>query len=123
MSKFFNNNEVDMDAQPSTVIGDGVKVEGKFTGNGPITVLGEVVGTLSTKDDLLVEDSARIEADVEANNITLAGEIKGNVLCHGKLHIMASGKVFGDVTTNILSVETGAILKGQCTTGADSQTA
>lgn len=110
-----------MTTQPTTVIGDGVRVEGKCTGTGNVTVRGEVVGTLKTSDDLTIEAAARVEADVEANNLTVAGEIHGSVLCHGKLQLMASGKIFGDVTTNVLSVETGAILKGQCTTGAQTE--
>jgi cytoskeletal protein CcmA (bactofilin family) len=124
MAKMFNTPKEDsMTSQPTTVIGDGVRVEGKCTGTGNVTVRGEVVGTLKTSDDLMIEATARVEADVEANNLTVAGEIHGNVTCHGQLQLMASGKIFGDVSTNILSVETGAILKGQCTTGSHSEAA
>ncbi len=120
MAKMFNSKEELVGTQPTTVIGDGVRVEGKCIGTGHLTVRGEVVGTLKTSDDMTIESSARVEADVEANNLVVAGEIKGNVHCHGQLQLMTSGKIFGDVTTNILSVETGAVLKGQCTTGAQS---
>lgn len=102
---------------PATVIGDAVKLEGKFTGSGNVTVRGEIVGTLNTTEDIVIEASAKITADVEGNNISVAGEIHGNVLCHGQLQLLSSGKIFGDVTTQILSVETGAIIKGQCSTG------
>jgi len=116
MAKMFSAKEGVSD-HPATIIGDAVKLEGKFTGSGNITIRGEVVGTLNTTDDIIIESSAKIKADVEGNNISVAGEIHGNVLCHGQLQLLSSGKIFGDVSTQILSVETGAIIKGQCSTG------
>lgn len=116
----FNGKEGAVGSQPNTIIGDGVRVEGKCVGTGHVTVRGEVVGTLTTSDDMVIESSAKVEADVEANNLVVSGEIKGNVRCHGQLQLLASGKIFGDVTTNILSVETGAVIKGQCTTGTQA---
>lgn len=116
MAKMFSPKEGGTE-YPATIIGDGIKLEGKFTGSGNVTVRGEVVGTLNTTDDITVEASAKIKADVEGNNISVAGEIHGNVLCHGQLQLLSSGKIFGDVTTQILSVETGAVIKGQCSTG------
>jgi len=120
MAKIFNAKEETIHHQPQTVIGDGVRVEGKCIGTGHVTVRGEVVGTLKTSDDMVIESSAKVEADVEVNNLVVSGEIKGNVHCHGQLQLLASGKIYGDVTTNILSVETGALIKGQCTTGAQT---
>lgn len=120
MTKMFSPKEETDNNHPQTVIGDGVRVEGKCIGAGHVTVRGEVAGTLKTSDDMVIESSAKVEADVEANNLIVSGEIKGNVHCHGQLQLMASGKIYGDVTTNVLSVETGAIIKGQCTTGTQS---
>ena len=97
MAKMFNPKEEGMVIQPTTVIGDGVRVEGKCIGTGNVTVRGDVVGTLKTSDDMMIEATAKVEADVEANNLTIAGEVKGNVVCHGQLHLLASGKIFGDV--------------------------
>lgn len=121
MAKMFVPKEEVNSAGAATVIGDGVKLEGKFSGAGNVTVRGEVVGSLKTSDDVVIETSSKIEADVEAKNVTVAGEIHGNVLCHGELRLLASGKIFGDVTTAILSVETGAVIKGQCTTSGSDQ--
>lgn len=101
---------------PQTVIGESVKVEGTFSGSGDVVVHGEVVGTLKTSNDIVVSGSAKVEADVEAHNLTVAGEIHGKVVCHGQLQLQSTGKIFGDVTTQVISVEPGAVLKGQCTT-------
>lgn len=121
MAKMFIPKVEENPTEATTIIGEGVKLEGKFSGAGNVTVRGEVVGSLKTSDDILIEQSAKIEADVEAKNLTIAGEIHGNVLCHGQLRLLSSGKIFGDVTTAILSVETGAAIKGQCSTSGPDQ--
>ena len=120
MAKMFANRPEGSPLEAATTIGDGVRVEGKFSGAGNIVVKGEVVGSLKTSEDISIEASARVEADVEANNLTVAGEINGTVHCRGQLQLLSTGKIFGDVTTAILSVETGAVIKGQCTTGNTS---
>lgn len=106
--------------QEQTIIGQAIRLEGKCIGSGDIIVRGEIVGTVKTANDMMVEQTAKVEADVEANNLTISGEIHGNVLCHSQLKLLATGKIFGDVTTDILSVETGAVIKGQCATGSAS---
>lgn len=118
MAKMFTSKEEGFTGDPQTIIGESIKVEGTFSGSGDVLVHGEVVGTIKTSNDITVSGTAKIEADVEAQNVTVAGEVHGNVICHGQLQLQASGKIFGDVTTQVISVEPGAILKGQCTTNA-----
>jgi cytoskeletal protein CcmA (bactofilin family) len=122
MAKMFAGRPEGASLEAATTIGDGVRVEGKFSGAGNIVVKGEVVGSLKTSEDISIESTARVEADVEANNLTVAGEIHGNVHCRGQLQLLATGKVFGDVSTAVLSVEMGAVINGQCTTGAAAGT-
>ena len=123
MAKMFTSkNDLTGDNQPQTIIGQAIRLDGKCIGSGDIIVHGEIVGTVKSANDIVIEQTAKVEADVEANNLTVAGEIHGNVLCHSQLKLLATGKIFGDVTTDILSVETGAVIKGQCATGSDSTT-
>lgn len=121
MAKMFTSKDGSPAGDPQTVIGESVKVEGTFSGSGDVIVHGEVVGTLKTSNDIVISSAAKVEADVEAHNLTVAGEVHGNVVCHGQLQLQSTGKIFGDVTTQVISVEPGAVLKGQCTTnGNDS---
>jgi len=103
-----HNSDID------TIIGPSVKVEGNFVGEGDVTVEGIVVGSVKTSKNLQIGQAAKIKADVEAENITISGEIRGNVICRGKLEMSSSSKIFGNVQTASLSVEAGAILHGKC---------
>jgi len=98
-----------------TIIGRSVKIEGNFNGDDNIIVEGEVKGSLKTNKNLDVKEGAKITANAEAANMTIAGEIHGNVQCHENLEITSSGKIFGDIITKVISVASGAIIKGKIT--------
>ncbi|MBU0671052.1 polymer-forming cytoskeletal protein [Patescibacteria group bacterium] len=100
-----------------TIVGPSVRVEGNFSGEGNIVVQGEIQGNLTTKNDIRIEEGAKVDADVEANNLNVSGEINGNVKCHGKMDLTGSARVNGDVETDVISIETGAVLNGQCKCG------
>ena len=128
MAKMFSAREEDMPvshsaASPQTVIGQGIKVEGAFSGSGNVIVQGEVEGTLSTAGDLVIENGAIVHANLEAQNIRVSGEVKGDITCHGQLELNSTAKIYGDVTTDIISVDTGAVIQGQCRTGVSSTAA
>ena len=102
-----------------TIIGPSVKVEGNFMGEGDVVVEGEITGSFKTKGNLKVGENAKIKADVEASNITVAGDIRGNIKVYDKTNLLSTAKVNGDIETKIISIETGAIIKGRCQSGAE----
>ena len=97
-----------------TIIGASVKIEGNFAGEGNVIVEGVVSGSLSTQKNLSVTETAKITADVEAQNAFVAGEINGNLTVHEKLDISATAKIHGDVQAKVLSIAPGAVLNGRC---------
>jgi len=97
-----------------TIIGPSVKVEGNFFGEGNVVVGGMVNGSLKTNHNLRVEKEAKIKAEVEAANLYLAGEIRGNVKIGEKTELTSTAKIIGNLETKLLSVEAGAIINGKC---------
>ena len=97
-----------------TIIGPSVKIEGDFIGEGNVVVEGMVMGSLLTQKNLSVTGTAKITADVEAQNALVAGEINGNLTIHEKLDIAATAKIHGDIQAKILSITPGAVLNGRC---------
>ncbi len=98
-----------------TIVGPSVKVEGDFVSKGNVVIEGTVLGSVKTDKNLRVEEGAHINADVRAQNIRVAGEIRGNVVVTGLLELTATARVLGDMTTKTLVVAAGAILHGNCT--------
>lgn len=97
-----------------TVIGASVKVEGNFIGEGDVVIEGVVIGTIKTAKNLQIGAAAKVQADIEADNVTVSGEIRGNVTCRGRLIMSATAKIFGNVRASVISVSEGAILHGKC---------
>ena len=100
-----------------TVIGAGVKVEGKFMAVGDVVLKGELMGTLDTESGLYLEEGAFINGDMTAKNASLAGAIKGNIKVADRVALTKTAKIKGDLECQILSIEAGAIFNGRCAIG------
>lgn len=98
----------------NTLIGKDTLFQGTITATGTIRVDGEFNGEIKTKGDLVIGETGKLEATVEANNILLAGYLKGNIHAAGKVDLAPSGKLYGDMKVKNLMIEEGAIFKGNC---------
>lgn len=104
---------------PETIIAFGVRLEGDLVAEGDLVIEGEIHGTIKTKGDLRIADQALVEANIEANNAVVSGEIRGNILVHGKLELFPSSKMTGDVVTDVLAIGPGAQVNGNISMGGE----
>lgn len=111
---FERDEHKEVSREVETVIGPSVKVEGNFVGEGNIVVEGTVHGMLKTRHNLRVGKDAKIKADVQAANLYVAGEIRGNVKVSEKAELSSTARILGNLETKVLSIETGATLHGKC---------
>lgn len=105
----------------TTVIAEGVKVQGEFRGEGPMVIDGIVHGTITTKKNIDIGQTAKIDADIKAGSIVVAGKIKGNIVALERIEIAAGGRIDGDVMTSRLIIADGAILNGRCTMSQEKE--
>lgn len=59
-----------------------------------------------------IGENGAVEANIFGENVTVAGQVTGNIVARGTLELLASGVLNGDVKAANLVVETGAILRG-----------
>jgi len=104
----FNFDKID------SLIGVGSHFQGVISSQGTIRVDGTFTGEIKTEGDLVIGDSGTIDANIEARNVLVAGEIKGNLQVNGKIEVTVTGKVFGDIKVKNLIVDEGAIFEGSC---------
>lgn len=98
-----------------TVVGTSVKLKGTLKSDGDITVDGSVNGEIKTKGTVTVGPNANIIANVHAKNVNIAGTVQGNVVATDRLSVSESGRVYGDISANILSIAAGALFGGKST--------
>jgi cytoskeletal protein CcmA (bactofilin family) len=105
-----------------TVVGTSVKLKGNLKSDGDITVDGSVNGEIKTKGTVTIGPNANIIANVHAKNINVAGTIQGNVVATDRLNVSESGRVYGDIAANILSISAGALFSGKSTMSENIKT-
>ena len=97
----------------STIIGPSISIKGEITGEGDLTVQGQVEGTIDfKKDNVTIGRTGRIKADINGKSITIEGEVEGNILGEKKIVLRPSGRVRGDMRAPAINLEEGAKFKG-----------
>jgi cytoskeletal protein CcmA (bactofilin family) len=62
-----------------------------------------------------------VAANITAREVVILGKVQGNIQCSDRLDIRSEGALTGDVITQRISVEDGAILKGSVQVRAADQ--
>jgi len=82
------NNEKETSEQNLSRIGQSFSLKGELSGNEDLVVNGRLHGEIDLGNhNLTVEREGKIEANIRAKNITIHGEIKGNIFASGKVLI------------------------------------
>jgi cytoskeletal protein CcmA (bactofilin family) len=136
MSAFFANRRGQMDVEAQepaqevstdrpvgfdTVIGSNTSFEGSFASSGNVRMDGQFAGSLEISGNILVGESADINADINARNISIAGTVRGNVTGN-KVQLLRTGRIWGDISASALTTEEGAFIDGKITMVGHSAT-
>jgi cytoskeletal protein CcmA (bactofilin family) len=97
----------------ATVIGRGVCIKGELRGEGALTMLGQFEGEVVLDGAVHVGPDARVDANITAGDITIAGAVRGNLSAAGRVEIVGSGSLTGTLKSGSLSAGTGATVKGE----------
>lgn len=98
---------------PTAIIGQSIQIKGELTGSEDLTIEGKVEGKIELKDqNLIVGPNGSIKADIMAKNITIAGEVVGNMTAEEKVEIKDSGRLNGNITAPRIAIADGAFFKG-----------
>ncbi len=97
----------------TSLLSKEVKIEGDIQGNEDLQVDGQLKGSIKIDGDIFVGPTGTIEADVEAENIVVQGQITGNVLARKQLQIQSSGKLLGDCIAQTIDIKEGALFEGR----------
>ncbi len=106
-----------------TVLSNQIKLEGRLQSTSNIRFDGEMNGDLTTEGDLSVGEGGRVQGNVTGRNVVVGGSIQGNVNTTGRLEILATGKVFGDIVVGSLIIDEGGILRGKSAVHSDESAA
>ncbi len=94
-------------------IGAGLLLKGELYGEEDIIIEGRVEGRITLKQHgVIIEESGRVDADITASSICVAGEVHGNLHGTEQVVLLKSGRVEGNINAKSVTFETGAQFKG-----------
>ena len=97
----------------TSLLSKEVKIEGDIQGNEDLQVDGQLKGSVKIAGNIVVGPTGLVEADVEADNVIVQGQITGNVLVRKQLQIQSSGKLLGDCMAQTIDIKEGALFEGR----------
>jgi cytoskeletal protein CcmA (bactofilin family) len=99
-------------------IGQGIRIKGEITGSEDLIVDGPVEGKLQlTNGSLTVGPNGTVKADITAREVIVRGRVEGKILGRDRVQLSSTGNVTGEVQTQRLAIEDGAVLRGKVETG------
>lgn len=95
-----------------TIIGPNAYFKGDIQSDGNIRIDGIFEGHIDIAGNLVIWETAKVIADISANNVSISGAVKGNITGN-RVEILKSGRVWGDLAVKSLILEEGAYFRGQ----------
>ena len=120
----FNKTEKKVAAEEvsnSNIIGKGTTLTGDLETFGNLRIEGKLKGNIKSKSKIAFGQSSEVEGNVLAQNADIAGHVSGTVEIAETLVLKASAVIDGDIVTDKLLVESGAVFNGSCKMGVKSK--
>ena len=96
-----------------TIVGTGARLEGNVVSAGSLRIDGQVKGQINADGDVALSAQSQVEADIRAQNVSIAGRFTGNIVVKDKAHLARGGRIDGNITSKTLVVEEGGVFHGQ----------
>ncbi len=102
----------------NTVIGSKTEIIGSIISKESVKIDGKITAWNSDriiiKENFIVGKNGEVIADIEAKKAVIGGKVQGFLKCTESLEILSTAVIEGDIDTNRLYMEEGAVIEGQC---------
>jgi len=91
------------------------ELSGEISFRNMLRVNGHIAGkVVSQKGTLIVDASARVDADIEVAVAVINGTVNGDVIGYERVELGSQAIITGNISTRSLAIKTGAIFHGDC---------
>ncbi|MGQ9646141.1 MAG: bactofilin family protein [Thermodesulfobacteriota bacterium] len=98
----------------SAFLGKDTTFEGKMTFEGVFRLDGKFEGEIFESGTLIVGETAHIKGKIGLNTLIINGQVEGEVYAQGRVEIHSTGKLYGNLSTPIITIAEGGIFEGHC---------
>lgn len=100
-------------ADSTSLLSKNIFIEGDLSGNENFKIEGKIKGSVDVAGDIIIAESASVEAEIKGNNVVVKGSVKGNITSRNLIEIHATGKVTGDIMAKSVDIQEGATFEGR----------
>ena len=118
-SSEFKMTKEDQDSQ--VYIGQGTKLDGKFEFEGPTYINCKLTGNIKSNTSITVGPLAEITGNIMGVEVTICGQVCGDVEASSKVFLKRPASVEGNVKCPKVAVEDGVVFNGNCTMKAPGE--
>ena len=91
------------------------ELNGEISFKDLLRINGHVAGKVfSHKGTLIVDPSAKVEAEIDVAVCVVNGTVIGDIIGHQKVEVSPGAIVRGNIATRTLSIKPGAVFQGDC---------
>ncbi|MCM1037745.1 MAG: polymer-forming cytoskeletal protein [Ruminococcus sp.] len=108
------NTTVDTKARIGTIIGKGAVFNGNLSDPQSVRLDGTLNGNCECKGMTIVGVDGQINGDIITQNMVVAGKIEGDIIAEGKLELLSTAKMTGNITAKSLVIDENACFDGRC---------
>jgi cytoskeletal protein CcmA (bactofilin family) len=113
----------DSQAEWAGFLDRNVRFEGTLEFAGTLRLEAQIKGNIISNQTLVLGEGAKVEGQIEGNQIIIAGRFDGVIFAKGRVEIQAKGVVSGEIHSPCLVIEPGGIFDGRCHMTSSSQAA
>ena len=95
-----------------TLIGLNSDFRGELNTKGELRVEGSINGPVNA-DSVILGQGATIKGEITAKRIIVEGTVEGNLKAKDFVQIKSTGKVFGEIFTDKISIMEGGVVNGK----------
>ncbi len=112
-TKVFGRNKDAPIEKIETVIGPNTNFRGQLVSDGSIRIDGVCEdGVIETVGNIIVSPQAKVAAELIAENVSVSGSVTGKITASGRLEILSTGKVWGDVDVGSFLLDEEGYFRG-----------
>lgn len=100
--------------QINAFLGKDTEFEGKLAFSGAVQIHGHFKGEILADGKLIVGETALLECDIQSAQVSISGEVRGNISAKDRIDVYAPGRVLGNISAPIVTIAEGARFEGNC---------
>jgi cytoskeletal protein CcmA (bactofilin family) len=105
-----------------SIVSKGISIRGQVTGTEDLQINGEVHGQVKLSGGrVTIGTEGNVSGDIEAREIIVRGELKGNLRAADRILVGPTGRWHGDSVSPRLAIEDGAVVSGKLEVAAPAE--